>query len=224
MDRNDLQLRMALAAFTARFVTALAASGTIGLGAACVEAGLDFERLGPILPELAAIADEAGRQQKPQESDHPRWMYGLLKDVTGDLPEDAGMLEHRLDRLHDCIMAIPSYDDYAALMERYAGSSPDGPRPGRQDDVPSGTPDDKTDRTCRALKFLKYPARLEYIMSGTTDLDACMPLDVVAYLHYVQVHVKDDLGRINDNVVLSLPGVTPRIVAKIYAVRSGKPD
>lgn len=149
------------------------------------------------------------------------WRRDLLTKVTNHITAAHDpLLPGRLQRLDDCLMAIPDYADYAALVGLLSGAWPHAPRPGRPDDallpddgdtVPSGF------RAEKAIMFLKKPVRAGYVLTGGTDLNAEFPPDTARWLESLHVHVVADLARFpTGRELFDVPGITPDLVAEIW--------
>lgn len=151
-----------------------------------------------------------------------RFLPGLYEDVTGKTPPSLPLeRQGALARLKRCVLSIPSWDAYAALLLDRTGTQPDGPRPGRQDDRPGNLTDDPERLAILlsdAMSHLRLPARVNYVVCGLTSFqfDYKHEADV---LDSRCVFVPDDLRRFTDSSLIETFLDEPDLLGKLCVLR-----
>lgn len=211
--------KTAAAGVLARLQYAITASCGQTIDDALLRAGLDPVTAETLINELVAIGsvqDDAPSDRGP----HPDWLRDLFLKLVRTTDEDTKPTNDRLSRLSRCLLAIPRFDHYEALVHSFSGEWAQCPRPGRHDDaVPSDVPAPVTsdaEQVDSALGFLSYPPRMEYILSGATELSTYFTADVVDFLNGIQIHITNDLNRYDVDTIMEIPGVTARTIAQLY--------
>lgn len=185
----DNKQKAALLAFTHKIQT--------GLLAEDADEALPGTRLDD--RDVLVLLDLADRCLAKADDEAPAWLIHLYQAVMAPFTKDTTPTRERLLRFQDCLMSIPDYGQYALLLREYGCANP-GSRPGR-DPNEAATFANKTcldpDSTVQmAVKFLQRHSRVEYVLTGKSDLDDHFDADTKAMLKSAQVHVMADLGLI----------------------------
>lgn len=217
MIRLTHEQKTQLLALTHMVQDAIVASYASDASAAVRGAGLSEE-------DVALLADIASRYARnagqPDES-APAWLTHLFQQLTDG--SRAIPTRDRLLRLQDCLLAIPEYGQYALLIREYGGAAP-GPRPGRDpreaESFRVNYRADPDSSVAAALRLLRRPSRVTYVLDGTSDLDRYFSADDKKVLGRSHIYVADDLDRFPRAV--DIPSATDELVAHVHAYRARK--
>lgn len=211
---------------------------------ACADLGVDAGVAAAIAGAILAGVP-AGRTGEPDkgplrdtrslEAMESLWPTKLLRSILGDeryedlmtAPDGTDWRVMAGNRLSHCLMAIPSWHRYAALVKKYSGEYPDAIRAGRNDniDLPyvPGEGANRDKLSIEALAFLRDDSRVEYVATGKSDLGQKFGQDDIELLTGMQIHVLADLKRLDDRDILEIQvpaHVKLGLVDRIYHARA----
>jgi len=185
----------------------------------------DMARYGISPTQLVHVMSDLGLPMDMGPSDDEKAMATLYRDVANaDLP-DGKKHSAYVSRLRDCILSIPSYGHYSALVQDYFHRVPTEPRPGRPDDesahspVPANDPAKAAEALSGAMRHMRDISRINYVVSGTTDLKELSNADLAA-LRDACVFVRKDLDRFTDRQLIRTFQDRPDLLGKLCAWRA----
>lgn len=213
--RLDHEQKIALTRFAADLLKAVAYSDEMEFDEACRAAGTDPGRMNAVLWDMIRIGRSGRAGEEQAQRKWPQWKYDLLDQVVDTSRASTDHVDKMVQRLGDCLMAIPLSSQYAHVVHEYSGEWPREKRIGRPDDVPNhaGNPDEDV---AAALTFLREPSRKTYILTGNDDFGPEVDDETRAMLKAIQVHVKADAARFAPKYLMGLDGMTPKHISQIY--------
>lgn len=129
----------------------------------------------------------------------PIWLVSLLNICQIEYNTEPAQSDERRDRirrLQECVLAIPTFTQYKAVMKIYANRDATHARFGRPDDYDElSTPATMQDFS-DGMDFLFNPDRLRYIFTGQTNMYQYTKSEAfIQALRDVRVYIPNDLQR-----------------------------
>lgn len=128
-----------------------------------------------------------------------------------DTDDGYGTICEEFARLRQCIMAIPDFKSYSALMHSVTGKTPNKPRDGRPEDAEQLHASTEIPDVNKAIAFLRTPQRLKYIKSGDTPFAACLNYSAIESLKQHHIYIPEDLARFSAEEILGFIGIPAHI-------------
>lgn len=179
----------------------------------CRNVGLNPDVLDVLAPYVTHANDGTNI---PNPSAPNPWEDYLYAKLFGRYADDG-----QLTRLKRCLLSIPDVHTYTALIQDFTHETPVIPRPGRPEDTAAYELEvmrAKHELVADAYEFLSVQTRSTFIETGRSDIiDACnIDYTDLSAWNTRHIYVMDDLRRLPENQILSLPGMTCQLASEIY--------